>query len=99
MVMPMVASAMEGAAPNSPAKLLGLKISASTAKIETTAPPIKKRRTSSVIPGLPIPKLRGAPGLLDEAPGRGVTLTTQQPELFALEPVIVDEELFQFLHE
>ncbi len=36
---------MEGAAPNKPAKLLGRKISASTAKAVTVAPPTMKRRT------------------------------------------------------
>ncbi len=48
-VMPNVASATEGAAPKSPAKLLGFKISAIIAKSETTEPPIKKRTTSSFI--------------------------------------------------
>jgi hypothetical protein len=38
-----------GAAPNNPAKLLGRRTSPSIAKADTTAPPMKKRRTYSVI--------------------------------------------------
>src|SRR5437763_11891773 len=42
-----VARATEGAAPKIPAKLLGLNRSPRTAKVETTAPPIKKRKNNS----------------------------------------------------
>ena len=42
-----VARATEGAAPNNPAKLLGLKRSPSKAKVETDTPPIKKRSSIS----------------------------------------------------
>jgi len=47
-----VASATEGAAPNNPAKLFGLKRSPSSANVETDIPPIKKRmRISFIMPG------------------------------------------------
>jgi hypothetical protein len=47
-----VASATEGAAPNNPAKLFGLKRSPSSANVETDIPPIKKRmRISFIVPG------------------------------------------------
>ena len=42
-----VASARDGAAPNSPAKLLGLKRSPRTAKADTIAPPIANRSSIS----------------------------------------------------
>src|SRR6266566_1254489 len=41
-------SATEGAAPNSPAKLFGRRISPSTAKAETTIPPARKRMRYSI---------------------------------------------------
>src|ERR1700746_144434 len=44
---PSVASATDGAAPNSPAKLFGLKTSPRTEKNETAIPPIRKRSRSS----------------------------------------------------
>jgi hypothetical protein len=44
-----VASPTEGAAPNSPAKLLGFKTSARAAKKETINPPTRKRKTSCTI--------------------------------------------------
>lgn len=44
-----VASATEGAAPNKPAKLFGLKRSPSSAKVETDIPPIIKRIRISFI--------------------------------------------------
>jgi hypothetical protein len=50
-VSPNVASATEGAAAKSPAKLLGLKRSPRIAKIETTTPPIKNRMTITFIRG------------------------------------------------
>ena len=47
-----VASATEGAAPNNPAKLFGLKRSPSSAKVETDIHPMKKRiRISFITPG------------------------------------------------
>src|SRR5437868_15049400 len=46
-----VASATEGAAPNKPAKLFGLKTSPSSAKVETDIPPMMKRiRISFIMP-------------------------------------------------
>src|SRR5579864_582086 len=51
-VNPSVASATEGAAPNSPAKLFGSNRSPRIAKDETTPPPITKRRSISfMVPG------------------------------------------------
>src|SRR3984893_3439866 len=44
---PSVARAIEGAAPNNPAKLLGLNRSPIRANVETRAPPIRKRKRSS----------------------------------------------------
>jgi hypothetical protein len=44
-----VASATEGAAPNKPAKLFGLKRSPSSENVETDIPPIKKRMRISFI--------------------------------------------------
>src|SRR5581483_763151 len=52
-VRPMVARATEGAAPKSPAKLLGLNKSPITEKIETTTPPITNRSTMSNISSEP----------------------------------------------
>src|SRR5579862_7696667 len=49
MAMPSVASAIEGAAPNRPAKLLGRSTSPKTANAETATPPIIKRMTYSII--------------------------------------------------
>src|SRR5215470_7633673 len=49
MVRPSVATATEGAAPNSPAKLFGLNTSPRTEKKETAIPPIRKRTRSSFI--------------------------------------------------
>jgi hypothetical protein len=46
-VMRSVANAIEGAAPNSPAKLLGRKTSAKAEKAETARPPARKRRRYS----------------------------------------------------
>src|SRR5580700_6767662 len=46
-VSPRVASAMEGAAPNNPAKLFGLSTSPKAANAETTIPPITKRKIRS----------------------------------------------------
>jgi hypothetical protein len=47
-----VASATEGAAPNNPAKLFGLKRSPSSENVETDIPPMKKRiRISFIMPG------------------------------------------------
>jgi len=48
-----VASAIDGAALNNPAKLFGRKTSASRAKVETANPPMKKRMTYSVTPRPP----------------------------------------------
>src|SRR5215831_17599522 len=45
-----VASAIDGAAPNNPAKLLGRKRSPRTAKAETANPPMKKRMRYSITP-------------------------------------------------
>src|ERR1700730_408056 len=44
---PSVARAIEGAAPNNPAKLLGLNRSPIRANVETRVPPIRKRKRSS----------------------------------------------------
>src|SRR5882724_5270783 len=49
MVRISVTSATEGAAPNSPAKLLGLRTSPRTAKAETNRPPIMKRMEVSIM--------------------------------------------------
>ena len=43
-----VASATDGAAPNNPAKLVGLKRPPTVANAETTSPPIRKRAISSI---------------------------------------------------
>lgn len=43
-----VASATEGAAPNNPPKLVGLKRPPTIAKAETTSPPMRKRTTASL---------------------------------------------------
>src|SRR6185437_245000 len=99
----MVARAMDGAALNSPAKLLGRSISASTANRETTAPPIRKRRMYSVIMLSPEdgPCRRGsgrAPGLVNQPVGFVDPATAQQPVLLPLQPVIVHKELFQLIH-
>jgi hypothetical protein len=52
-VIPSVASAIEGAAPNNPAKLFGFKTSPRTAKTETTRPPTKKRISNCKMIALP----------------------------------------------
>src|ERR1700739_527673 len=49
-VSPSVAKATEGAAPKSPAKLLGFSTSPIMAKKETTNPPIRNRNISSIVP-------------------------------------------------
>jgi hypothetical protein len=49
MVRPRVARAIEGEAPKRPAKLLGRKMSARIAKRLTTTPPMRKRRSRTVI--------------------------------------------------
>jgi hypothetical protein len=46
-VRPRVASAMEGAAPNNPAKLLGFSTSPNAANADTTIPPITNLKTRS----------------------------------------------------
>jgi len=52
-----VASATEGAAPNKPAKLFGLKRSPSSAKVETDIPPMMKRiRISFMMPRQKYPR-------------------------------------------
>ena len=48
-VRPIVANATDGAAPRSPAKLFGLRASASVAKTETTNPPTRNRTTTSIV--------------------------------------------------
>src|ERR1035441_10548810 len=48
-VNPRVASAIDGAAPNRPAKLFGRTASPTNAKADTSVPPIRKRRMSSSI--------------------------------------------------
>jgi hypothetical protein len=53
MVIPNVANAIEGAAPNNPAKLFGFKTSPRTAKTETTRPPTKKRISNCKMLDLP----------------------------------------------
>ena len=44
MVSPRVASAMDGAAPNNPAKLFGFSTSPKAANADTTIPPITNRK-------------------------------------------------------
>ena len=78
-----VARATEGAAPNRPAKLFGLKSSPSSANVETDIPPIKKRMRISFImsganplrlPSNPFYHRLAVPGpsSLDETCGAGV---------------------------
>ena len=52
MVRPSVASAMDGAAPNNPAKLFGFSTSPKAANAETATPPITNRKIRSFT-GLP----------------------------------------------
>jgi len=47
MVSPRVASAMDGAAPNNPAKLFGFSTSPKAANADTTIPPITNRKIRS----------------------------------------------------
>ncbi|MGE5055774.1 MAG: hypothetical protein ACM3WP_16570 [Acidobacteriota bacterium] len=83
-----VASATEGAAPNKPAKLFGLKRSPSSAKVETDTPPMMKRiRISFIMPRQNYPRtlqslslingtLSPSPSNLEEACGKGVVYST-----------------------
>src|SRR5437868_7640674 len=83
-----VASATEGAAPNKPAKLFGLKTSPSSAKVETDIPPMMKRIRISFIMrrqnyprtlqslSLKTARHLQAPSSLDEDCGEGVVYCT-----------------------
>src|SRR5580704_253448 len=99
--IPSVVSAMEGAAPKRPAKLLGRTISAMTAKSETMMPPIKKRATSSPAgeDNTPSPPLRGSSRFLNQAHCFTGSLATQQLVLLAQVAMVIDKELFDLLEK
>src|SRR5579863_3783016 len=81
MVRVRVASATEGAAPNNPAKLLGLRTSPSTAKADTKRPPTTNLMKVSVM------LIRGQLRLrLREAHGN-TNPTTMQPATASMTPV------------
>src|SRR5580698_7351196 len=94
MVSVTVASAIEGAALNNPAKLFGRRTSPSMANTLTTAPPTRKRITRSII----CVQTRSSCGLarLLDQPQRGIrALAPQQAIRLALQPVIIHKENFQ----
>lgn len=96
MVRPSVARAIEGAAPNSPAKLFGRNISARTAKKLTIVPPIKNRARDSEICADMVSS-GGTLRFFDSAHCRVSSLASQEFVLLALETVVIDKELFQFM--
>jgi hypothetical protein len=92
MVKPKVASAIDGAAPNNPAKLLGRNASLSIAKRLTTRPPTRKRITKSDILLFLLALLR----IFDQLQCSVRSLTSQKLILLSLEIVVVHEEDLQF---
>src|SRR3954447_5810024 len=92
MVRPRVARATEGAAPKSPAKDFGRKMSPRMAKRLTTVPPMKKRRRRSRISS-------GLLSLLDEGLCGCDTFAAEKLVFLTFEIVIVDEEELDLLEE
>src|SRR5438105_1976170 len=86
-----VARATEGAAPNSPAKLLGLNKSPNSANAETTAPPIRNRRKISFMANSVSFHSR-----LHELMRLGRAFSAQHAVFLARQLVIVNKEFFQF---
>src|ERR1700730_11477527 len=91
-VIPTVASAIEGAAPKRPAKLFGRKTSPSSANTLITAPPMRNLSTNSS-------SLSRLLCLLDQRLRLCNPLASQQLVLLALQSVIVDEEILQLAQE
>src|ERR1700735_1508298 len=97
MVRVTVASAIEGAALKSPAKLFGRRTSPSMANTLTTAPPTRKRISKSII-CVRIGSLRGPARLLDQ-PKRSIgAFAPEQAILLAFEAVIVHKENLQLFN-
>src|ERR1700745_3494283 len=101
MVIPTVASAMDGAAPKRPAKLLGRRTSPSSANALITAPPIRNLRTNSSIRHAAQTTAPNSSNLsrllrlLNQRLRLCNPFASQQLVLFALQPVVVDEEILQ----
>src|SRR6202022_2531455 len=88
---------MEGAAPKSPANLLGRRTSPSIAKRLTTTPPITNRISNSLMihQRCPLGRLLRFP---DEAKSDICSFTSQQSILLSFEVVIVHEEIFELMY-
>src|SRR6185437_10289142 len=109
MAMPSVASAIDGAAPNSPAKLLGRSTSPKTAKNETAIPPTTKRMTYSIIraflcrfalgPVLAVTVFEQLHAVFDDLHGLLGTAHIELFEVAIAQLVVVDEEGADFIGE
>src|ERR1700729_1187934 len=102
-VSPKVANATEGAAPNSPAKLLGFNTSPRAENSATTIPPTKKRKSIS-LNGITrlhaaLALLQGSHSIFDPSTRFLRSFHVQDPVLFAGEFMVVDKKLFQFPDE
>src|ERR1700750_488911 len=101
MVIPTVASAIEGAAPKRPAKLFGRRTSPSNANALITAPPIRNLRPNSSIRHAARSKTRTSSALssllrlLDQRLRLCNALASQQLVLLTLKLVVVHEEILQ----
>src|SRR5260370_9380400 len=95
--IPSVASATDGAAQKSPAKLFGLKTSANTEKNETASPPIRNRTTISFMtPPLHNNLLQTA---LQEFQRLFGPTRLQDSKLLPSLLVVVHEKLFDFFQD
>src|SRR5277367_6279866 len=97
-VSPNVANATEGAAPNSPAKLLGFNISPKTENSATTIPPTKKRKNISFNGSTRLHAasalLQGSHSIFDPSTRFLWTFHVQDSVHFAGQFMVVDKKLF-----
>ena len=98
--MPMVASAMEGAAPKSPAKLLGRNdFSQYGEEADDDAADQEAGEKFSDLNMHARSSSHGSLRLFDDAHGGGDFLAAEEGVFLAFKAVVVDEKLFEFAQE